>query len=104
MVASDELNAIDRAGTPAPAETVGAAPSGAGQNVQMVDADEFNDIDRKAYNGLLAEAARLRGDAQARGEQPASASQADTSWLRWIWSAMAGALAALSAAAHQLIG
>ena len=108
VVASDELNAIDRAA--APAETVGAAPS-SGQNVQMVDAEEFNDIDRKAYDGLVAEAAKLRADAEARvapqasePSSPSSAPRTGTSWLRWIWSATAGTFAALAAAVHQLIG
>lgn len=102
-VASDELSTADRAAAPAPAETVGAAPSDS-PNVQIVDADEFNDIDRKAYDGLLAEAARLRADAQGRDEQQPGASPANPSWLQWIWSATAGTLAALSAAVHQLLG
>ena len=102
-VGSADLNAIDRAAAPARAETIGAAPSD-GQNVQMVDSDEFNDIDRKAYDGLLTEAARLRDDAKARGEQQVNAAPAYISWLQWIWSATTSTLAALSAAVHQLIG
>ena len=77
----------------------------------MVDAEEFNDIDRKAYDGLVAEAAKLRADAEARvapqasePSSPSNAPRTGTSWLRWIWSATAGTFAALAAAVHQLIG
>jgi hypothetical protein len=94
VVASDEVNAIDRAAD-TPAETVGAAVID-DPIVQMVDADEFNDIDRKA-NPLPVSIAR-NGDAPAHNEQ------ANWSWRQWIWSALGSTLAALTAAVHQLIG
>ena len=52
VVASDELNDIDRAAaaTVASAETTGAAIA-AEPNVQLVETGEFNDIDRKAEGG-----------------------------------------------------
>lgn len=98
MVPSDELNAIDRAAGPPPAKTVGAAVT-SGPGVQLVDAEEFNDIDRKAD-----ESPRLPAAAERSGDAPNHSEQANPSWLRWIWSALAGTLTALASAVHQLIG
>ena len=78
---------------PAPqAETVGSAVS-TGPNVQLVDASEVNDIDRRA------EAAPPLAAASA----PAPAAPASTSWLSAIWSALGNLFGALVAAVHQLI-
>jgi hypothetical protein len=67
--------------------------------VQMVDPDEFNDIDRKAYEALLRAAATERGT-----DTPAAHAAARTSWLGWLWSAFTGTFTALAAAVHHLIG
>lgn len=96
VVQSDELNAIDRAAGAAPAETVGAGTT-AGSAVRMVDAEEFNDIDRKVENSPT-HSANVERDAPARNEQ------ANSSWLQWIWSAIGSTLTALATAVHHLIG
>lgn len=102
VVASDEVNAIDRAADrPAdksPPETVGAAAVD-GPVVQLVDASEFNDIDRKAENGPPLPANPTHsGDASTHNEQ------ASASWLQRIWSALGSTLTALASAVHHLIG
>jgi hypothetical protein len=108
VVASDELNDIDRAApTPATAtsdETTGAAAA-AEPNVQLVENGEFNDIDRKAEELLRQSALARMADAEANTKvaQP-SAAQTNVSWLRWIWSGVANTFAALAAAAHHLVG
>jgi hypothetical protein len=108
VVASDELNDIDRAApTPATAtsdETTGAA-SAAEPSVQLVGIAEFNDIDRKAEELLRQSALARMADAEANTKvaQP-SAAQTNVSWLRWIWSGVTNTFAALATAAHQLVG
>jgi hypothetical protein len=108
VVASDELNDIDRAApTPATAtsdETTGAAAA-AEPNVQLVENGEFNDIDRKAEELLRQSALARMADAEANTKvaQP-SAAQTNVSWLRWIWSGVANTFAALATAAHHLVG
>jgi len=111
VVASDELNDIDRA-APAPAtatsdETTGAASAAEPnvQNVQLVENGEFNDIDRKAEELLRQSALARMADAEANTKvaQP-SAAQTNVSWLRWIWSGVANTFAALATAAHHLVG
>lgn len=80
-----------------PAETVGAAvPSG--PNVQLVDAGEVNDIDRKADIGPPPSVKLARAEVSQTGRE-----QNSTSWLRWIWSAVGSAFAALATAVHQLL-
>jgi hypothetical protein len=80
-----------------PAETTGAAVA-RGPDVQLVDADEFNDIDRKADSDpALSLNSALGNDSQTHGQQ------ANNSWLRWIWSALGSTFAALATAVHQLI-
>jgi len=109
VVASDELNDIDRA-APAAAtsdETTGAA-SAAEPNVQLVENGQFNDIDRKAEELLRQSALARLADAeantgQAKVAQP-SAAQTNVSWLQWIWSGVASTFAALATAAHHLVG
>jgi hypothetical protein len=64
----------------------------------LVDATEFNDIDRKADDGPpLSVQAAQRDDTQIKAEQ------ADSSWLQWLWSALTSTMAALATAVHQLI-
>ena len=98
VVASDELNAIDRATGPTPAETMGAAIAD-GTAVQMVDGEEFNDIDRKAENSPP-----LSTDAMPQQKAPAPNEQTNSSWLQWIWSAVGSTFTALATAVHHLIG
>jgi len=95
-VGSGEPNAIDRTADAAPAETVGAAVA-SGPIVQLVDAAEFNDIDRKADDGAPLEAKIAPSD-YARTQ----AEQADSSWLQWLWSALTSTVAALATAVRQL--
>jgi hypothetical protein len=99
IVASDELNDIDRAAvaTLPSAETTGGAIA-AESNVQLVDTEAFNDIDRKAEGSQQLSAAARIADAHA------ASSQGGVSWLQWIWSAVGGTFAALATAVHQLIG
>jgi hypothetical protein len=109
VVASDEINDIDRA-APATAtsdETTGAAGA-AEPNVQMVGTEEFNDIDRKAEELLRMSALARMADAQpnageAKVAQP-SVAPTNVSWLQWIWSAVTGTFTAMAAAAHHLVG
>jgi hypothetical protein len=92
VAAGDEGSAVDTA----PAETTGAAVA-SGPVVQVVDAQELNDIDRKADDRPSFPGNPGRdGDAQTHTEQ------ANASWLQWIWSALASLLAALTTAVHQL--
>jgi hypothetical protein len=92
-----ESNPASPAAEAPPAETVGAAVS-SGPNVQLVDAGEFNDIDRKADVGPPP-SVRLAPVEVSR----TSREQTGTSWLRWIWSAVGSAFAALATAVHQLL-
>ena len=80
-----------------PAETVGAAVS-SGPNVQLVDAGDFNDIDRTADIGPPPSVRPARVDVSQTGRE-----QTGTSWLQWIWSAVGSAFAALATAVHQLL-
>lgn len=97
FVASDEANAIDRAADAAPVETTGAAAAG-GPAVQLVDAAEFNDIDRKADDRLPLSARVAGGDGA-----PTHSERASLAWLHWLWSALGSTLAALATAVRQLI-
>jgi hypothetical protein len=97
VMASGELNAIDRAAA-APAETVGAAPA-AEPNVQLVDAGEFNDIDRKAEDHPP-----LFADSGPVADANANDGSAHASWVQRIWSALGNLFGALATAAHQLTG
>lgn len=95
--ASDKDNATDRVAAAAPVETTGTALA-ADPVVQLVDAEEFNEIDRKADDGPPLSTNMARGeDVQTPTEQ------ATTSWLQWIWSALGRRLGVLVAAVHQLI-
>ena len=109
VVASDELNDIDRA-APATAtseETTGAA-SAAEPNAQLVEFGEFNDIDRKAEERLRLSALARIADAQASARQAnvtqTNVTQTGVSWVQWIWSAVRSTFAALATAAHHLVG
>jgi hypothetical protein len=97
VVSADELNAIDRAGEPAPPppETVGAPPTI--EPVQVVKSDAVNSIDR------AGEAAPALADAMPHAIAAQSGSEAQ-SWLQWLWSAVQGTFAALATAVHRLLG
>jgi hypothetical protein len=108
VVAGGSFNAIDQAAadTPAavpdpaspPAETTGAPPSldANASDVQMVVADEFNEIDSKATDTALT------GNGVRIGDMPKAA--VHHSWLGWIWGALGNTFAALAAAVHHLTG
>jgi hypothetical protein len=68
-------------------------------NVQLVEAEELNDIDSKADapQPPPADSARI-------SEAHASGNQASVSWLQSIWSALGNIFTALATAAHQLLG
>jgi hypothetical protein len=97
VTASDELNAIDRAAAPAPAETVGAAIA-AEPDVRLVDAEEFNDIDRKADDRSPPPTSMAIADAHATD------GSSSASWPQRIWSALGSLFGALATAVHQLTG
>jgi hypothetical protein len=84
---------VGAAATAAP-ETTGEAIV-SGPDVQLVDAEEFNDIDRKADSGPPLSVATASGDAHS--------AQGNTSWMRWVWLALGSTFAALATAVHQLI-
>lgn len=86
-------------------ETVGAAPA-TEPDVQMVSAEEFNEIDGNADDSasLPAAAAPIAVAASAAAEAPVAPKVEQVSWLRWLWSALTGTFAALATAMHQLTG
>jgi hypothetical protein len=95
--AAGPYNPFDSIADATPAETTGAAIA-LGPDVQLVDAEEFNDIDRKADSGPSFFANSAPGDgSQARSQQT------NGSWLRWIWSGLGSTFAALATAVHQLV-
>jgi hypothetical protein len=119
--ASDDSNATDRAAVAADQD----APT-----VQMVDANEFNEIDRKAEVASSLAAATpdaLANDSQtddvqadnpeagsslAEGPQDnteadasqAGSARAEVSWTQWAWSMLEATVAAFATAIHALIG
>jgi hypothetical protein len=96
VVASDELNEIDMAAGPAPAETTGIGPR-RDDEVQLVDADELNDIDRK---GDVSPMASVMASAAA----PAQTEPAGASYLGLFWTMLQNAFAALGTAFRYLFG
>jgi hypothetical protein len=95
VVTPDEHNASDHTADTAPSETTGAAVA-TGPDVQLVDAEQLNDIDRKADVGPTS-ANPERSDA------PTNSEQANASWVQWLWSALGITFAALATAVHQLV-
>ena len=90
-------NPFDRPAYAAAAETTGAAVA-SGPEVQLVNAEDINDIDLKADSApaLSSNPPPVDGS-QTRSEQ------ASASWLRWIWSALGSTFTALATAVHQLV-
>lgn len=91
-------NPFDRPANPTAAETTGAAVAG-GPEVQLVDADDINDIDRKADSTPALSA----NPAPVDRSQTHSERQASASWLWRIWSALGSTFTALATAVHQLV-
>jgi hypothetical protein len=94
---SAPYNPFDRPAYAAAAETTGSAVA-SGPEVQLVDAEDINDIDRKADSAP----AMSSNPAPVDGSQPHS-EQASVSWLRRIWSALGSTFTALATAVHQLV-
>ena len=94
VVESDELTAIDRAGEAAPPETVGTGPA-AEPAVPVVDAGAVGNTAPKAEDRPPSPADASR--------DPVQTESVSHSWLEWLWSALKGTFAALTAAVHQLI-
>jgi hypothetical protein len=90
-------NPFDRTAGAFPAETTGAAVA-SGPEVQLVNAEDINDIDLKADSAP----ALSSNPAPVDGSQTHS-EQAGVSWLRRIWSALGSTFTALATAVHQLV-
>ena len=90
-------NPFDHFAGAAPAETTGAAVAN-GPEVQLVDAGDINDIDRKADSAP----APSSNPAPVDGSQTHS-EHASASWLWRIWSALGSTFTALATAVHQLV-
>lgn len=102
VVSADELNDIDRAAGPAPAETTGKASANvqdvltAAQDVQMVVENDFNEIDRKAGELVRPAAAATVTASEVvprNGPSPKS-------WMQWLWSAIGAAFVMLAGVAR----
>jgi hypothetical protein len=78
-------------------ETTGAAVA-SDPDVQLVDAAEYNEIDRKTDNGTP-----LPADAMSDNDTLPNNRQTNNSWLQWIWSALGNTFAALAMAVRQLV-
>ncbi len=104
MVSADELNDIDRAAGPAPAETTGKASANVQdtlttvRGVQMVVENDFSEIDRRA-----AELARPPASVPAAANEAAPRSGfPSNSWMQWLWSAIGAAFVVLAGVARYL--
>ena len=97
VVASDELNEIDRAAGPVPIETTGAGWP-AEQAVQFADAADYNDIDRKSDDLRLASLASV----PSNGDVPMRGDQASRSWIERLWARLQNAFIAVAAAVRYL--
>jgi hypothetical protein len=98
VVASGELNDIDRAAGPAPAETDGTAMH-ADQSVQEVDAEAVNNIDSKPTEPA-PQLASQSTDSKAMTSTVSWVLAAWSSWSSWIWSSLSDAAVAV----RQLFG
>src|SRR5262249_30697963 len=83
VVASDELNEIDRAADATPVETVGSGQP-AQVDVRLVHAEEFNDLDRQAASTPQSAIDALRASKPAT-DAPSNKQVAGVSWWRWLW-------------------
>jgi hypothetical protein len=100
--ASQGQPAVFPAASPPLPETVGAAPT-TEPDVQLVAAEEFNEIDGKADDNASLPAP-LAVVAPAAADVPVAPKVEQVSWLQWLWSALTGTFAALATAMRQLTG
>ena len=104
VVSADELNDIDRAAGPAPAETTGMAAAtvqdarATEQDVQVVVKNAFNDIDRKAAE-LAQSMAQVATTSQVTTSHSGSAA---TPWMQWLWSAIGAGFVVAAGVARYL--
>ena len=104
VVSADELNDIDRAAGPAPAETTGNSPAPArdvltvAQDVQMVVENDFNEIDRKS-----AELVRPAAAVAVTTSEVTPHSAPATTWMQWLWSAIGAGFVVLAGVARYLL-
>jgi hypothetical protein len=99
VVASDQLNEIDIVGDAVPVAGGTAAPN-TENAVKLVEASEFNEIDRKA-DDLRPAAVEI---APPHGENLARSDHASNSWVQQAWAKLQGAFAVLAAAIRQSFG
>ena len=97
LAMSAPYNPFDRPAGAAPAETTGAAVA-SGPEVQLVNAEDINDIDLKAESTPAPSSNPL-----PVAGSPTHSEQAGVSWLRRIWSALGSTFTALATAVHQLV-
>jgi hypothetical protein len=92
---------VDGLGAPASKATVGAAPPGGlgAPDVQVVAANDFNDLDRKAQ-----QAWQVSHPAPSNVQPATEKSLADASWTHRLWLMLIGGWSALAQTAHDLIG
>lgn len=98
VVASDELNEIDLAAGPVSPETTGLAPATDGA-VQLVEAEIYNDIDRKSAELQPSLASPLDTADAATRNDPTS-----LSWIERFWARVQHTFVALAAGWHYLVG
>jgi hypothetical protein len=98
VVASDELNEIDRAAGATANETTGASQP-AEQPAPVVAAEYYNDIDRKNDDDRRL-ASPAGGPADLSGESRA----ASHSWIERLWARLQYTFIAIAAALRYLIG
>jgi hypothetical protein len=96
-VASDELNEIDLAANAAPIAREALAMA-AERAIQVVEASDLNDIDRKARD-LRPPGIPASGSAPASSNAPASGN-----WAVRVWNMLYSGMSAVAAAALWLIG
>jgi hypothetical protein len=99
VVASDQLNEIDIVADSVPVAGGTAAPI-TENAVKLVEASEFNDIDRKAGD-LRPAAVEIP---PPHGENLARSEHAADSWVQQAWAKLQGAFAVLAAAIRQSLG
>lgn len=109
VVSADEVNDIDRAAGPAPAETDGqGSPSGqdaqtSGQGVHVVVQNDFNEIDRRAAD-LVRLAPPVAATMSEAVPQSGSVAMSWTmSWVQWLWSAIGAGFVVLAGVARYLL-
>jgi hypothetical protein len=102
-VASGEINDIDRAAGPAPAETTGTRRIA---TVQLVEATDYNDIDRKSDDALPASFAEPTPPAPLPASQTGAGSSMSPSmsWSARLWATLQQVFAAIASGWRSLLG